>query len=125
MATLTNSEIHEVFKSVVADGMGHFTPKAAEFAYAIIAANDAKSAQIPEPAWLPLTQELLTAIEAGEYGGTSFWLAVKGYSAPVSGEYEWQQGRYPHGFNDDRGNRFSAGEVTHVMPYNPPSLPMD
>jgi hypothetical protein len=77
----------------------------------------------PEHVWMPITPELLSAIENGEYGGTSFWLACKGLSSPVSGEYEWQQGRSPHGFNDARGCRLGSDEVTHLMPYSQPSLP--
>jgi hypothetical protein len=76
------------------------------------------------PSWLPLTPELLTSIEAGEFGAGGFWLATKGSSSAVYGAYEWQQGRNPHGFNDINGYRIAgAHDVTHVMSYATPSLP--
>lgn len=81
-------------------------------------ANKTSTAQ-----WQPLTPDLLAQIENGDHGRT-FWLAVQGYKQAVVGNYEWQQGHNPHGFNDvDGGGRVGAGMVTHVMPYNSPALP--
>lgn len=74
-----------------------------------------------EPQWLLLTPELLTAIESGDHG-TRFWIVSKWSSEPEIGEYEWRQGRGPHGFNT-HDSRLGADEVTHVMPYRAPKMP--
>lgn len=74
-----------------------------------------------EPQWLLLTPELLTAIESGDHG-TRFWIVSKWLSEPEIGEYEWRQGRGPHGFNT-HDSRLGADEVTHVMPYRAPKMP--
>ena len=77
---------------------------------------------LPESNWLAITPELLNAIDAGELG-TKFWLAAPGVEVAIAGTYSWRQGRNPHGFDVDGRGRWSAGEVTHVMPFNPPALP--
>ena len=74
-----------------------------------------------EPQWLLLTPELLTAIESGDHG-TRFWIVSKWSSEPEIGEYEWRQGRGPHGFNT-HDSRLGADEVTHVMHYRAPKMP--
>ena len=74
-----------------------------------------------DAAWMPLTPELLTAIESGDIGNR-FWIAVHNNNEPQIGVYEWQQGRNPHGFNSDL-SRYGASEITHVLPYKPPALP--
>lgn len=74
------------------------------------------------PGWLPITPELLTAIEAGEHGD-HFWLAAPGASEAFLGVYEWRQGRSPHGFKTDFAERWTAAVLTHVMPYSSPALP--
>ena len=71
--------------------------------------------------WMPLTPELLTAIESGDHG-RRFWLAAHNNSEPLIGCYEWQQGRNPHGFNVNT-LRYGASEIAHVLPYKPPTLP--
>ncbi len=72
--------------------------------------------------WMAITPDLLNAIDAGEYG-TLFWLAAPGAETAFVGTYTWRQGRNPHGFNTEGGARWSASEVTHVMPMCPPELP--
>ena len=74
-----------------------------------------------DAAWMPLTPELLTAIESGDLGNR-FWIAAHNSNEPQIGVYEWQQGRNPHGFNSDL-SRYGASEITHVLPYKPPALP--
>lgn len=74
-----------------------------------------------DAAWMPLTPELLTAIESGDLGNR-FWIAAHNNNEPQIGVYEWRQGRNPHGFNSDLG-RYGASEITHVLPYKPPALP--
>ena len=74
-----------------------------------------------DAAWMPLTPELLTAIESGDLGNR-FWIAAHISNEPQIGVYEWQQGRSPHGFNSDL-SRYGASEITHVLPYKPPALP--
>ena len=74
-----------------------------------------------DAAWMPLTPELLTAIESGNLGNR-FWIAAHNSNEPQIGVYEWQQGRNPHGFNSDL-SRYGASEITHVLPYKPPALP--
>lgn len=75
-----------------------------------------------EHGWEKLTPALLQEIESA---GGKFWIALKGCPNAYVGEYEWRQGRNPHGFNDDNGWRMSAHEVTHVMVYNPPIPPVE
>ena len=70
---------------------------------------------------MPLTPELLTAIESGDLGNR-FWIAAHNSNEPQIGVYEWRQGRNPHGFNSDL-SRYGASEITHVLPYKPPALP--
>ena len=84
------------------------------------AAQAADSVQ-EDAAWMPLTPELLTAIESGDLGNR-FWIAAHNSNEPQIGVYEWQQGRNPHGFNSDL-SRYGASEITHVLPYKPPALP--
>ena len=74
-----------------------------------------------DAAWMPLTPELLTAIESGDLGNR-FWIAAHNSNEPQIGVYEWRQGRNPHGFNSDL-SRYGASEITHVLPYKPPALP--
>ena len=74
-----------------------------------------------DAAWMPLTPELLTAIESGDLGNR-FWIAAHNNNEPQIGVYEWWQGRNPHGFNSDL-SRYGASEITHVLPYKPPALP--
>lgn len=76
---------------------------------------------LEDAAWMPLTPELLTAIESGDLGNR-FWIAAHNNNEPQIGVYEWRQGRNPHGFNSDLG-RYGASEITHVLPYKPPALP--
>ena len=76
---------------------------------------------LEDAAWMPLTPELLTAIESGDLGNR-FWIAAHNSNEPQIGVYEWQQGRNPHGFNSDL-SRYGASEITHVLPYKPPALP--
>lgn len=71
--------------------------------------------------WQPLTPELLADISQREAG--KFWLAGPRLPESVIGEYEWRQGRNPDGFNTLEGGRVASGWVTHVMPYQPPTLP--
>ena len=72
--------------------------------------------------WQELTPALLQELELN--GGT-YWLAVRNCSKALVGEYQWQQGRNPYGFNDEQGCRFFANDVTHIMNYNPPIPPTD
>ena len=74
-----------------------------------------------DAAWMPLTPELLTAIESGDLGNR-FWIAAHNNNEPQIGVYEWRQGRNPHGFKSDL-SRYGASEITHVLPYKPPALP--
>lgn len=83
-------------------------------------AQAADSAQ-EDAAWMPLTPELLTAIESGDHG-KRFWIAGPSMTEAWAGEYEWRQGRVPHGFNTQAGRVYSS-EVTHILPYKPPALP--
>ena len=76
---------------------------------------------LEDAAWMPLTPELLTAIESGDLGNR-FWIAAHNNNEPQIGVYEWRQGRNPHGFNSDL-SRYGASEITHVLPYKPPALP--
>ena len=76
---------------------------------------------LEDAAWMPITPELLTAIESGDHGAR-FWIAGPGMTEPWVGEYEWLQGRVPHGFNTQRGRMYPS-EITHVLPYKPPALP--
>lgn len=76
------------------------------------------------PQWLPITPALLNDIDAGEHG-SKFWLAARGMQEAIVGEYEWQEGGNPHGFNTESGERWSPSELTHVMPYTPPALPTE
>ncbi|ART57078.1 hypothetical protein CBP36_19415 (plasmid) [Acidovorax carolinensis] len=77
---------------------------------------------VPERAWMPLTPELLTEIDAGEHG-KHFWLAAPGLEEAFVGAYRWNQGRNPHGFDVDGGGRWTSIEITHVKPYTRPALP--
>ena len=86
-----------------------------------INAAPADSGVQEDAAWMPLTPELLTAIESGDLGNR-FWIAAHNSNEPQIGVYEWQQGRNPHGFNSDL-SRYGASEITHVLPYKPPALP--
>ena len=83
-------------------------------------AQSADSVQ-EDAAWMPLTPELLTAIESGDLGNR-FWIAAHNNNEPQIGVYEWRQGRNPHGFNSDL-SRYGASEITHVLPYKTPALP--
>ena len=76
---------------------------------------------LEDAAWMPLTPELLTAIESGDLGNR-FWIAAHNSNEPQIGVYEWRQGRNPHGFNSAL-SRYGASEITHVLPYKPPALP--
>ena len=76
---------------------------------------------LEDAAWMPLTPELLTAIESGDLGNR-FWIAAHNNNEPQIGVYEWRQGRNPHGFKSDL-SRYGASEITHVLPYKPPALP--
>ena len=76
----------------------------------------------PVADWMIVTPELLNAIDAGDLG-TEFWLAAPGVDAAFAGTFSRRQGRNPYGFDTDGGVRWSAGEVTHVMPFSPPALP--
>ena len=84
-------------------------------------APQAADSVLEDAAWMPLTPELLTAIESGDLGNR-FWIAAHNNNEPQTGVYEWLQGRNPHGFNSDLG-RYGASEITHVLPYKPPALP--
>ena len=86
-----------------------------------INAAQADSGVQEDAAWMPLTPELLTAIESGDLGNR-FWIAAHNSNEPQIGVYEWRQGRNPHGFNSDL-SRYGASEITHVLPYKPPALP--
>ncbi len=72
--------------------------------------------------WQPLTPALLDTISRGTWGET-YWLAIRGHSTPEIGSYEWRQGQNPDGFDVTGFGRIFAKEVTHVMPFNPPSMP--
>jgi len=74
--------------------------------------------------WHPLTPELLAQIERGDFP-RRVWLYSPGFDSahPFTGQYEWRQGRHPHGFNIDTGGRIGASDITHVMPFNPPAQP--
>ena len=58
----------------------------------------------------PLTDTLLENFELTDQGQV---LLIDYYGQKYIGEYEWQQGKYPHGFvmGDDR---IQAGEVEFV-----------
>lgn len=70
--------------------------------------------------WQELTPALLQELELN--GGT-YWIAARDYPRALVGEYQWQQGRDPYGFNDEQGRRYFASNVTHIMKYNPPTPP--
>ena len=90
-------------------------------ALALKAGTKSDSGVQEDAAWMPLTPELLTAIESGDLGNR-FWIAAHNNNEPQIGVYEWRQGRNPHGFNSDL-SRYGASEITHVLPYKPPALP--
>ena len=90
-------------------------------ALALKAGTKSDSGVQEDAAWMPLTPELLTAIESGDLGNR-FWIAAHNNNEPQIGVYEWRQGRNPHGFKSDL-SRYGASEITHVLPYKPPSLP--
>ena len=94
---------------------------ATEYARTAIAARAPADSVQEDAAWMPLTPELLTAIESGDLGNR-FWIAAHNNNEPQIGVYEWRQGRNPHGFNSDL-SRYGASEITHVLPYKPPALP--
>lgn len=77
----------------------------------------------PVSDWMNVTPELLNAIDAGEFGN-KFWLAAPGVEAAFAGTYAWRQGRNPHGFDTEGGARWGVSEITHVMPFTPPALPV-
>lgn len=85
-------------------------------------AQDAEIAALRQSDWQPLTPSLLLKFETESMG--PHWLALNGVPTPIIGEYEWRQGRNPHGFNTDSDGRVSASVVTHVMPFVSPPLPM-
>lgn len=60
--------------------------------------------------WIPITPELLTAIEAGDHG-SHFWLAAPGVESPFLGNYVWRPGRNPHGFETENRVRWNAPEL--------------
>ena len=93
----------------------------AEIAQAAQPAPAQADSVLEDAAWMPLTPELLTAIESGDLGNR-FWIAAHNSNEPQIGVYEWRQGRNPHGFNSDL-SRYGASEITHVLPYKPPALP--
>ena len=90
-------------------------------ALALKAGTKSDSGVQEDAAWMPLTPELLTAIESGDLGNR-FWIAAHNNNEPQIGVYEWRQGRNPHGFKSDL-SRYGASEITHVLPYKPPALP--
>ena len=90
-------------------------------ALALKAGTKSDSGVQEDAAWMPLTPELLTAIESGDLGNR-FWIAAHNNNEPQIGAYEWRQGRNPHGFKSDL-SRYGASEITHVLPYKPPALP--
>lgn len=73
------------------------------------------------PRWQPLTPELLRQIEQEDR--KDLWLLTKYSGKPSIGQYEWQQGRNPHGFNTLDQDRVSASDVTHVAAVIFPVMP--
>lgn len=109
-------EVHETLMNFSEDSTGD---NAVGLVRAVL-----QHASRPGRAWQPLTPELLSDIS--QRSKAKFWLVVPWVDEPVMGEYEWQQGRSPDGFNvvDSMGDgRISASQVTHVMPYWVPALP--
>lgn len=58
----------------------------------------------------PLTDTLLENFELTDQGQV---LLIDFYGNKYIGEYEWQQGKYPHGF-DIGDDRIQAGEFEYV-----------
>ena len=120
-----NYQIPELIEALKAHRLPHDTPSqlADSFRIGWMACRELAQADSvqEDAAWMPLTPELLTAIESGDLGNR-FWIAAHNNNEPQIGVYEWWQGRNPHGFNSDL-SRYGASEITHVLPYKPPALP--
>lgn len=68
--------------------------------------------------WEALTPERLAF---GPLSGP-YWLATDA-GVVLVGDYRWEQGHDPHGFDTWGGGRVKAYRITHIAPFVTPTLP--
>ena len=68
--------------------------------------------------WEALTPERLAF---GPLAGP-YWLATDA-GVVLVGDYRWEQGHDPHGFDAWGGGRVKACRITHIAPFVTPTLP--
>jgi len=68
--------------------------------------------------WEALTTERLAF---GPLAGP-YWLATDA-GVVLVGDYRWEQGHDPHGFDTWGGGRVKARRITHIAPFVTPTLP--
>ena len=111
--------IEEIARKILAEGYKHRDMER-RFARAVIDEylRHAPQPAQPQPAWVPMTQALLSEQHPWLY--RPMWIAMDG--VVLQGCYEWRQGRRPDRLLTDAGDEW-AFDAVYVMPIVQPTHP--